>query len=116
MDQEIDTARQLERAFVVHAQVLGTCPECRRTVVGDVGHGRATVAHTKPHGMPPFMGHVPGHDREPLALEGAVRDEAEVPVAPQLQGADGEERRRHHAGQEVRCGGVIVRREQEGDP
>ena len=58
VDQQVDAARQLEGGLVVLADPVWARPERRRAVVGDVGDGRAAVAHPVADGASALVGDV----------------------------------------------------------
>ncbi len=102
--------------LVVLADAVGSVSQGGRTVVGDVRDGRPAVADPEPHRAAALVGHVAGENDETLGVEAPLRQAPESPRPAQLGRFDGEEGRRHHAGQEsLGVVGALVAREQERD-
>ena len=101
VDQQVDVARQLERRLVVLADALGA----RARAPSGSGRGcrRWTSGRRSPGSR--RCGRPCGERRsattvKPSASKVAAGDQSEPPVAAELRGRDGEERRRHHPRQQ----------------
>src|ERR1700722_13749952 len=82
--ERVGACRELQRGLVILAAAIGSCPERGGTVVGHVGKGRMTVAHSVAERAPALVGDLAREDLKALTLPCASGGVRERPYSSQL--------------------------------